>query len=432
MRSTTVPSIDFRALLHEEGWLDPRLYTDPELHALEQERVFGRSWLFLAHESQLARPGDFFTTYMGTDPVVVVRQEDGTLAAFLNQCRHRGMRLCPADAGNAKAFSCPYHGWTYDRAGRLTHVPGEGKLFTTPVDREQWSAVRVPRLETFHGLVFGNWDAQAVPFRESLGEAAPYLDLAFDGVGGTVVLGGVSKRVLRANWKFGSEQFTGDGYHLFTTHASGFLGMRALMPPEVAQSVPPLSLDFVNEHARQVRTEQGHGFNYISPHLAMATSGSSGSPAVQEWLFGRRLDYLSRKYGEALARSVSPLNMNLFPNLGFLFPTELRVWHPKGPTHMEVWSWSLVDAEAPEEVKQELRTQNTLTFGTGGILELDDSHNWVEAQRVLEGHRARHTRLNAQMGLGAQSSHQGLSEAAARGFYRRWAALMSEEVSHGR
>src|SRR3546814_2465460 len=85
---------EMQALFDERaGRTDPRIYTDEDLYQIELERVFGRSWLLLGHETQIKKPGDYTTNYMGEDPVLVVRQKDGSIAVFLNQCRHRGMRI---------------------------------------------------------------------------------------------------------------------------------------------------------------------------------------------------------------------------------------------------------------------------------------------------------------------------------------------------
>src|SRR5438067_9951394 len=115
---------DFGSLVDaERGLLSRRIFIEPEIYEQEQRQIFARCWLFLCHDSQVPRPGDFYTTYMGEDPVLVVRDSGGKVNAFLNLCRHRGNRLCRADSGNAASFICSYHGWTYVNDGRPTCVP---------------------------------------------------------------------------------------------------------------------------------------------------------------------------------------------------------------------------------------------------------------------------------------------------------------------
>src|SRR5512141_1923696 len=94
------------------GLISRRIFVEPEIYEEELKQVFARCWLYLCHDSQIPLPGDFFTTYMGEDPVLVTRDTGGAVHAFLNVCRHRGNRLCRADSGNAARFTCAYPAWT--------------------------------------------------------------------------------------------------------------------------------------------------------------------------------------------------------------------------------------------------------------------------------------------------------------------------------
>src|SRR5271154_3888076 len=112
--------IDAESLIDlERKTVSPRVFSDPEVHRVEQERIFTRCWLYVGHESQIPNPGDFVAGFMGEEPVIVCRGSDRQIRVFLNTCRHRGMLVCRVEEGSAKFFRCPYHGWTYDLEGKL-------------------------------------------------------------------------------------------------------------------------------------------------------------------------------------------------------------------------------------------------------------------------------------------------------------------------
>src|SRR5262249_18461505 len=100
----------------------------------EMEKIFGRAWLMIGHESLVPRVNDFFHTYMGEDPVILTRDGQGRLHALLNMCRHRGNRVVRCDDGNAKHFMCTYHAWTYDNDGTLEPVPGTSEAYYNELD----------------------------------------------------------------------------------------------------------------------------------------------------------------------------------------------------------------------------------------------------------------------------------------------------------
>src|SRR5436190_5882957 len=101
------------------GRFPAAIYSDDGIFALERERLFGRTWQFLAHESEIPRPGDYVVRRIVDDSFIVSRDEHGDVHVLLNMCRHKGMQVCRAEAGSTTHFRCPYHAWTYRRDGRL-------------------------------------------------------------------------------------------------------------------------------------------------------------------------------------------------------------------------------------------------------------------------------------------------------------------------
>src|SRR5919198_5176126 len=166
-QSPVSPSADWVDV--ERGLVSRDIFVSDDVWRLEIERIFDRTWIFLAHETEILKPGDFVTRNMGRAPVAVVRDNDATVHALLNSCRHRGAKVCRAESGNARHFVCPYHGWTYERSGRLVTTTFD-KHLPKDFDFSQHGLLRVPRLEVYKGLIFGSWNTDVLPLADYLGD----------------------------------------------------------------------------------------------------------------------------------------------------------------------------------------------------------------------------------------------------------------------
>src|SRR5262245_58065532 len=231
----TPMSVDeFDALVSlERGEVDRRIYSDPEIFELEMERIFGRAWLFLCHETQIPEPGDFFQSVMGRDNVLVVRQKDGSIRAMLNTCAHRGNAVCRAEEGNAKGFMCTYHGWSYGIDGRLLGVPGYKNFYAGELDKSRIGLAPVAQLSSYRGFVFATHDRTAPPLEDYLGATGRLgLDL-IAARGDMVVVPGIQKFVIDCNWKIAVDNLF-DWYHPQVTHASVFRSGALPPAPEPA------------------------------------------------------------------------------------------------------------------------------------------------------------------------------------------------------
>jgi phenylpropionate dioxygenase-like ring-hydroxylating dioxygenase large terminal subunit len=188
-------------------------YSDPAVLRLERERIFRRAWQYAGRADQAAEPGAFFTCGLGGVPIVVVRDEEGALRAFLNVCRHRGSLVCEGE-GRRATLQCPYHAWTYGLDGSLRAAPRSELV--PGFERERLGLVAVP-VEAWGPFVFVNPDPDAAPLAETLGGLPALVDASGVDLGALKFLKRAGGPEYAANWKVCSENFL-ECYHCQIAH----------------------------------------------------------------------------------------------------------------------------------------------------------------------------------------------------------------------
>ena len=200
--------------------LDRKFYCDDEVFAADMDSVVSRKWIVAGHIDQVRNKGDYFLYRIGNESIIVVRQDDATVNAFFNVCRHRGSVVCTESAGSAKRFTCPYHAWTYSLDGELIAAPLMPADFSKKENGLHGCHVRV-----FHGFIFINLcRSTPVDFDVTFGNLAPYLD--FHGFAEAKIAHRLSYPT-SANWKLVVENFV-ECYHCAPAHPE-FCSMH---PPE--------------------------------------------------------------------------------------------------------------------------------------------------------------------------------------------------------
>jgi phenylpropionate dioxygenase-like ring-hydroxylating dioxygenase large terminal subunit len=406
----------------ERGLVSRRIFSDPDIYRAERERIFARCWLYLAHESQIPNPGDFLLVNMAEESVIVARDRERRINAFINTCRHRGNRVCRADAGNAASFTCSYHGWSYDVRGHLTGLPGAKEFYGGKIDQAQWGLPALAQVAAYNGLVFGTFDPEAPPLETYLGDMRWGLDLLLD-QGDLVAVPGTARWTMEANWKFAADNAIGDMYHAFWTHRSAVL---------VGHGGSNGSGGYANLNPRRrpgftLVTDYGHGLN---ANLVEPEHFDYDAPAAR-W---RKNPVAQQRLGAFRSR-VNRSNMNVFPNLFVNSGSrELMLRNPLGPTRIEIWKTVLVDRNAdPAAAREEVRRSNR-HFGPAGMFEQDDGENWDQSTAAAQSNVSQRYDLNYAMGLDQDefvSDGQGppridslTNEHAQLWMYECWAAYL--------
>ncbi|HEY5897540.1 MAG TPA: Rieske 2Fe-2S domain-containing protein [Burkholderiales bacterium] len=397
---------------------------DRTLYEAEQKRVFERCWLYVGHESEVRAPGDFRTRTICGRPILLCRDSSSRVRVFLNTCRHRGAVVCRAAEGNAERYTCFYHGWTYDRDGKLYAVPGQ-TAYPPSFDKSEYGLKEPPRVDEYRGFVFLNFDPSAAPLADYLGKAREYIDLVLDQSpsGRMEVIHGTQEYDIKANWKLLVEN-SFDDYHLMTTHATWLDYLKnsgvVVKRPEKGHLMPShgLGKDLGNGHG----TTDNVNFRGRPVAAWIPIYGDAAKPE-----FERIRAELVNRLGEERARRVADTNRNLliFPNLVLLdgSSVSIRSFQPMGPDRMRVRAWALGPVEETPLARQ-VRLDSFLTFyGPGGFATPDD----IEALESVQTGMGAYQEVQwspISRGMAKEGEQLNTDEAHLRAFWTQWDKLM--------
>jgi phenylpropionate dioxygenase-like ring-hydroxylating dioxygenase large terminal subunit len=367
------------------GLVSREIFVDDVIYRRELESVFLRSWGFVAHDSEIPKPGDFVTRTLASAPIIVTRDDGGNIRVFLNSCRHRGTQLCRVDTGSVRYFVCPYHGWAYQRDGALVTTTFDQRLPDT-FNKAANGLFSAPRVEIFKGLVFASWNPDVSPLADYLGDFAWYLELMFGRTpGGMEVLAPPQRWRAKANWKIGAVNFCGDNQHVLTTH----LGPLSIDP---LHQVLGGNTDVVDD-SFQIMGGAGHAAT-----LTYLTEGLSSE------IYDMRPKELEPLFAEALSpeqqvalRRLRVMVGTLFPNMSFIETQAgaagkvlvARLWVPLSATETEVLSWTLAEKEASDAYKANVLSHGLHELGAAGVFEQDDVELWSSATFATDNPIAR-------------------------------------------
>jgi benzoate/toluate 1,2-dioxygenase alpha subunit len=404
-------------------------YTDPEIFRLEMKRIFETVWVFVGHASEIPAPGRFKTSSIGRQPVIVVRADDGAINVFVNRCVHRASVVCREARGEATGFTCPYHGWSYTIDGRLTGIPmrNEAGGYSAHFDAPD-GLVRVPRVETYRGLIFATFNAEAPPLLEHLGAARRLIDRKFDRspTGEIALLSDPYVMVYPGNWKFQSENIV-DGYHFLFVHAA-FAKLQGIYGDTtgdfgVHKGNSAAEMRKIRSQGVTLGTAQGHGLS------------ETPCPSPEALLTGPYAAYfraLLARHGEREFEWITGSGASsIFPTFGIIHH-QLRSWRPIAPDKTEVTVYPFALAGVPAEINEGwLRSQERF-YGPSGYGMVDDVEAFAMNQQGLQGDAVdwliieRGIDIEERDAAGDMHGVQ-MSETSMRAFWRRWRQLMAAE-----
>ncbi|HEY8581284.1 MAG TPA: Rieske 2Fe-2S domain-containing protein [Beijerinckiaceae bacterium] len=389
-----------------------RVYTDPALYALEQQRIFrGPTWNFLALDCELPKAGDYKTTWVGDTPVIVTRADDGAIHAMVNRCAHKGALVCYKPRGSTPEFACVYHNWTYDLTGRLTGVAfrkgvgGKGGL-AEDFDFAAHGLERL-RVAVYGGLVFGTFSDEAPPFADYLGaELRANIDRVFHK---PLKVLGYHSQVLPNNWKLYAEN-NKDSYHASLLHV--FHNTFGVVRPNMGGGVKI----------------SDNGWHHLSYTVRNADADDAvGREKVRSLQEQYRLEDASMmEHRLELGDHVTNAIQTVFPTLvvqQILNALAVRQLVPRGVDRSEL-IWTVLGFEDDDAEMLELRLKVNNLVGPAGLISMEDGcvGGWVQRAAKADPDATTVMPMGGRDIRAVEGSR--VTEAAVRGFWKGWRDCM--------
>lgn len=343
------------------------IYTDPAIFELELEHMIEGGWVYAAHESQLPNANDYFTLYVGRQPVLLTRDAAGEIHGFLNTCAHRGAKVVRYTKGNQKVHMCMFHGWCFNPKGELINVTDEDTgAYPSGFDRKNLGLTPVAKLESYRGFIWVSLNADVPPLKEYLNGATTFIDLMVDQspTGELEVLPGESTYIYQGNWKLQAENGL-DGYHVKATHGNYVMTVGRRAKGQSATETKTLEVGKIDTGVSGFFAfDQGHAVIY-GPY-----PNNQDRPN-----FEFRADYV-KKYGETRAEWMNGRmrNLMLLPNVFLMdqMSTQIRIFRPLAVDRTEVITYCIAPKGESAMARERRLRQYEDFFNASGMATPDD------------------------------------------------------------
>ena len=422
MATMTSVQLNYSHLVRDDR-VSGRVYYDPAIFRDEMDRIWHREWVYVAHESEVPEPGDYVTRQIGLQPVIVSRDEDGEVHLLLNRCMHRGNTVCQSERGNAHAFRCAYHGWTYNNRGDLVGVPYAAG-YDESFKKTEFALAKVPRVASHRGLIFASLSADGPSLADHLGPATRLIDQFVDlsPEGEIVLRSGVLKHSYKGNWKMALENAV-DGYHPnILHHAAMVMMMKGKTDMEAV----------FGENSEARTRDWGHGVEQLDLNPVQTKNGGRVvTPGWSKQTFDDYQDAMTRNYGEARAAKIiaeGPPHFCIFPNIIFIL-NQFRVIQPVSVNETVIYYYPTLLKDAPEEINRRRLAETYLIHGPAGRVAPDDFEAYERNQLGFQAQinewlvlrRGLHRETNEN---GSMSGHE-TDETTQRGIWRHYRDVMT-------